>query len=60
MRRIYIAGVGMTAFGRAPDKSVHQLAIEAIGLAVQALEAGTCDIALAVGSEKMNVPDRAG
>lgn len=122
MAKVYIAGVGMTAFGRAPDKSVDQLAIEAVGLAledacceasdvgaayytgstngflqgqyfipgpialrkaglqgipvftvenacasgssafnlaVQTLEAGTCDIALAVGAEKMNIPDKA-
>ena len=31
----------------------------AFNLAVQAIQAGTCDIALAVGAEKMNVPDKA-
>ncbi|RZI96806.1 MAG: thiolase family protein, partial [Haliea sp.] len=31
----------------------------AFHLAVQALRAGSCDIALAVGAEKMNVPDKA-
>jgi len=31
----------------------------AFNLAVQALRAGSCDIALAVGAEKMNVPDKA-
>ncbi|MFO1392832.1 MAG: thiolase family protein [Steroidobacteraceae bacterium] len=122
MARVYVIGVGMTHFGRAPAKSVTQLAGEAIGLAladagcapgevgaafyagatngplqgqtsvpgpialrragfggipvysvenacasgssalnlaVQAVQAGTCDVALAVGAEKMNVPDKA-
>jgi acetyl-CoA acetyltransferase len=31
----------------------------AFNLAVQCLRAGTCDIALAVGAEKMNIPDKA-
>jgi acetyl-CoA acetyltransferase len=31
----------------------------AFNLAVQSLCAGTCDIALAVGAEKMNIPDKA-
>ena len=31
----------------------------ALNLAIQALRAGTCDIALAAGFEKMNVPDKA-
>ncbi|MBF7729200.1 thiolase family protein [Pseudomonas sp. N040] len=31
----------------------------AFNLAVQAIQAGTCEIAIAVGCEKMNVPDKA-
>ncbi|MBN3791612.1 thiolase family protein [Burkholderia sp. Ac-20353] len=31
----------------------------AVHLAVQSLKAGTCDMALAIGAEKMNVPDKA-
>ncbi len=119
---IFVAGVGMTQFGRHLDKQVWELAAEAISLAladagatqsnveqvyygtgtqgalqqqyaipgqvilnriglggipvynienacatgtsafqlaVQAIRAGACDIALAVGSEKMNIEDKA-
>ncbi|HQR24373.1 MAG TPA: thiolase family protein [Steroidobacteraceae bacterium] len=122
MAKVYVIGVGMTPFGRHPEKSVAQLAGEAIAvaladagctredvgaayyagasngplqgqytipgpialrragfggipvysienacasgssafsLAVQALEAGACDVALAVGAEKMNITDKA-
>jgi acetyl-CoA acetyltransferase len=31
----------------------------AFNLAVQSLKAGTCDVALALGAEKMNIPDKA-
>ena len=31
----------------------------AVHLAIQSLKAGVCDVALAVGAEKMNVPDKA-
>jgi len=31
----------------------------ALHLAIQALKAGACDVALAVGAEKMNIPDKA-
>jgi acetyl-CoA acetyltransferase len=31
----------------------------AVNLAVQSLKAGTADVALAIGSEKMNIPDKA-
>jgi acetyl-CoA acetyltransferase len=121
-RDIFIAGVGMTVFGRHLDKAVWQLADEAVGLAlkdagaemsqmelafygtgtqaalqgqfaipgqvafarfgltgipvynvenacatgtsafqlaVQALRAGEAEIAIAVGSEKMNIEDKA-
>lgn len=121
MNDIYIAGVGMTAFGRHLDRSVYDLVAEAVGLALKdadctsaqvesayyatmtagllqgqtaipgpiamrrlgiegipvfsvenacasgssafnlatlALRAGSCDIALAVGVEKMNIADR--
>ncbi|WP_242127217.1 thiolase family protein [Sphingobium sp. Sx8-8] len=121
-RDIFIAGVGMTPFGRHIDKAVWQLAGEAVDLAlkdagaemaqieqafygtgtqpalqgqfaipgqvvftrfgltgipvynvenacatgtsafqlaVQALRAGSCDIAIAVGAEKMNIEDKA-
>lgn len=121
MTRIYIAGVGMTPFGRHIDASVHDLAGAAIdlaitdagakkahigaafyagatsgllhgqtfisgpialrragfqgipvhtvenacasgssafNLAVTALQAGICDVALAVGAEKMNIADK--
>ena len=122
MSRTYVVGVGMTPFGRHPDRSLYDLSGEAIAqalrdagarpadigaafyagatngplqgqttiagpialrragiegipvysienacasgssafsLAVQSIEAGTCDIALAIGAEKMNVPDKA-
>lgn len=122
MTKVYIAGISMTPFGRAPELSVYELVStaidgalndagcsrEAIGaayytgatngtlqgqyfipgpialrrsgiqgipvytvenacasgssafnLAVQSIEAGTCDIALAVGCEKMFVEDKA-
>ena len=122
MANVYIVGTGMTPFGRALEKSVAQLAGEAIALAladagcsrgqvgaafyagatngplqgqtsipgpialrragfggipvysvenacasgssalnlaVQAVQAGSCDVALAVGAEKMNVSDKA-
>lgn len=122
MAKVYVVGVGMTVFGRHPDKSVYDLASEAIesaladagaskadigaayysgttngflqgqscipgpialrragiqgipvysvenacasgssafNLAVQSIEAGTCEIAIAVGAEKMNTGDKA-
>ncbi|MCC6763460.1 MAG: thiolase family protein, partial [Deltaproteobacteria bacterium] len=122
MSQIYIAGIAMTVFGRHPERSVHDLASEAlrgaledargkaadigvafysgmtngtlqgqisipgqvvfarigiegipvynvenacasgssaVNLAVQSLRAGTADVALAIGAEKMNIPDKA-
>jgi acetyl-CoA acetyltransferase len=122
MNEIYVAGIGMTPFGRLLDRSVYDMVGEAVGLAlkdagcgtadlgvafygsmtngsfqgqtaipgpiamrrlgiegipvfsvenacatgssafnlaVQSLKAGSCDIALAVGVEKMNIPDKA-
>ena len=121
MANVYVAGVGMTAFGRHKDKSAYDLGNEAITgalrdagavaadveavyyaaatagslqgqysipgpiaarraglagvpvftvenacasgssafhLAVQAVKAGECDIALALGAEKMNIADK--
>ena len=121
MTQVFVAGVGMTAFGRLLDKSVYDMAGEAIRLAlsdagcpasevgcafyasatagplqgqtaipgpialrragfsgipvfsvenacasgssafhlaVQAVQAGSTDFALAVGAEKMNIPDK--
>jgi acetyl-CoA acetyltransferase len=121
MGDVYVAGVGMTQFGRHPDKQVWELAQEALGLcvadagadlpqieaafysgqtqgalqgqyaipgqvvfariglpsipvynienacasgtsafqlAVQAIRAGQCDVALAIGAEKMNIEDK--
>ena len=122
MNDIYVAGVGMTPFGRLLERTVYDLVGEAVGLALKdagcgtqdigsafygtltnglfqgqtaipgpiamrrlgiegvpvftvenacaagssafnlatlALRAGSCDIALAVGAEKMNIPDKA-
>src|SRR5512139_2944864 len=122
MTPIYVAGIAMTVFGRHPDRSLHDLAGEALtraladagcttrdlgvayysgitngllqgqisipgqvvfskigiegipvynvenacasgssafNLAVQSLKAGTADVALALGAEKMNIPDKA-
>ena len=122
MATIYIAGIAMTVFGRHVERSLHDLAGEALqgalqdagcrpgdigaafytgmtngslqgqisipgqvifskigiegipvynienacasgssgfNLAVQSLKAGTTDVALAIGAEKMNVPDKA-
>jgi acetyl-CoA acetyltransferase len=122
MNSIYIAGIAMTVFGRHPDRTVDDLAREALSgalkdagcsaldigaafysgitngplqgqlsipgqvvfskiglegipvfnvenacasgstavhLAAQALRAGSCDVALALGAEKMNVADKA-
>ena len=122
MSNIYIAGIAMTVFGRHLERSVHDLAGEALegalkdagcaasdigvayysamtqgflqgqisipgqvvfakigiegvpvynienacasgssgfNLAVQSLKAGTTDVALALGAEKMNIPDKA-
>jgi acetyl-CoA acetyltransferase len=122
MNDIYVAGVGMTPFGRLLDRTVYDMVGEAVGLALKdagcasadiaaayyatltngqfqgqtaipgpiamrrlgiegipvftvenacasgtsafnlatlALRAGSCDIALAVGAEKMNIPDKA-
>ncbi len=122
MSEIYIAGVGMTPFGRLLDRSIYDMVGEAVSLAMEdagcatadigsafyatltngqfqgqtaipgpiamrrlgiegipvftvenacasgssafnlatmALRAGSCDIALAVGVEKMNIPDKA-
>jgi acetyl-CoA acetyltransferase len=122
MNNIYVAGVGMTKFGRLLESSVYDMVGEAVGLALQdagcakedigtafyatatngllqgqtsipgpiamrrvgiegipvfsvenacasgssafnlatmALQAGSCDIALAVGAEKMNIADKA-
>lgn len=41
---IYIVGVGMTPFGRQPDKSFRQLAAEAVRLALADARCGTADI----------------
>lgn len=122
MDSIFVAGVGMTPFGRSLDRSIYDLVGEAVdlalrdancsthdlgsafvasvtsgtlqgqtsipgpiamrrcgiegvpvfsvenacasgssalNLAIQALRAGSCNVALAVGFEKMNVPDKA-
>src|SRR5215469_9536089 len=122
MSQIYIAGIAMTVFGRHPERSLADLAGEALSgaladarcalssvqsafysgitngalqgqlsipgqvlfaqlgiegipianvenacasgstavhLAVRSLQAGACDFALALGAEKMNVPDKA-
>src|SRR5207344_2060176 len=122
MTEIYIAGVGMTPFGRLLERNVYDMVGEAVGLALKdagctaadigaafyatltngqfqgqtaipgpiamrrlgiegipvftvenactagssafnlatlALRAGSCDIALAVGAEKMIIPDKA-
>lgn len=122
MSNVYVVGVGMTLFGRHPDKDVYDLASEAIelalkdagvsksdlgaayysgttngflqgqhfipgpialrragiqgipvysvenacasgssafNLAVQSIQAGNCDVALAIGAEKMNIDDKA-
>ena len=122
MTDIYIAGIAMTVFGRHPERSLHELAGEAlqgalkdagcesadlgvafysgmtngplqgqiaipgqvvfsrigieaipiynvenacasgstaVHLALQSLRAGATDIALALGAEKMNIPDKA-
>jgi acetyl-CoA acetyltransferase len=122
MDNVYIAGVGMTPFGKHADKGVYELIAQAVNaavsdagaelrdlqavyygtlthgmlqgqycvpgpiamrrmgvqdipvftvenacasgssalyLAAQALRAGACDIVLAVGAEKMNIPDKA-
>jgi len=122
MDNVYIAGIAMTVFGRHPERSLDDLAGEALGaalkdagcetsdlgvafyagmtngplqgqisipgqvvfskigvegipiynienacasgssafnLAVQSLRAGTTDVALALGAEKMNIPDKA-
>jgi len=121
MNHIYVAGISMTVFGRHPDRTLHDLAGEALqgalkdagcaagdlgvayyagitngplqgqisipgqvvfskigiegipvynvenacasgssafNLAVQSLRAGTTDVALALGAEKMNIPDK--
>lgn len=121
MSNIYIAGIAMTVFGRHPDRSLHDMAGEAlqgalrdancdigalgaayyagmtngplqgqiaipgqvvlskigihsipiynvenacasgstaVHLAVQGLRAGATDVALALGAEKMNIPDK--
>ncbi len=121
MTDIYVAGIAMTVFGRHPERSIDDLAGEALrgavqdagcqvgdigvayysgvtngplqgqisipgqvvfskigiegipvynienacasgssgfNLAVQSLKAGTADVALAIGSEKMNIPDK--
>ena len=121
MKDIYIAGIAMTVFGRHPNRSLEDLAGEAlngalkdagcsvkdlgvayyagmtngplqgqisipgqvvfskigvesipvynvenacasgssaVNLAVQSLRAGSCDVALALGVEKMNIPDK--
>ena len=121
MSTVYIAGIAMTVFGRHPERSLHDLAGEALqgalkdagcqisdlgiayyagmtngplqgqiaipgqvvfskigiseipvynienacasgssafNLAVQSLKAGTTDVALAIGAEKMNIPDK--
>ena len=121
MTDVYVAGIAMTVFGRHPDRSLEDLAGEALSgalkdagcsaadlgvayysgmtngplqgqisipgqvvfskigvegipvynvenacasgssafnLAVQSLKAGTTDVALALGSEKMNIPDK--
>ena len=122
MTRLYIAGIAMTVFGRHPERSLHDLAGEALRgalkdancdsadigaayysgmtngalqgqisvpgqvifskigiegipvfnvenacasgssgfhLALQSLKAGASDVALAIGAEKMNIPDKA-
>ena len=46
MTQIYVAGIAMTVFGRHPDRSLHDLAGEALTRA------------LALGAEKMNIPDK--
>jgi len=122
MESVYIAGIGMTVFGRHPERTLHDLAGEALRaaladagastpdlevafysgmtngslqgqiaipgqvifskigiegvpvfnvenacasgssamhLAAQYIRSGACDVALAIGAEKMNIPDKA-
>ncbi len=43
-RGIYVAGVGMTQFGRHPSKAVWQLAAEAVNLALEDADADPSQI----------------
>ncbi|MGU7770521.1 thiolase family protein [Burkholderia sp. MR1-5-21] len=54
MRRLGIAGIPVFTVENACASGSS-----AFNLAVQALRAGTCDVALAVGAEKMNIADKA-
>jgi acetyl-CoA acyltransferase len=44
MEEIYVVGVGMTQFGKHPDKSVKQMAHEAVSLALQDAQCEVGDI----------------
>lgn len=44
MSNIFVAGVGMTRFGRHPDKSVYDLAGEAVQLALHDAGATAADV----------------
>jgi acetyl-CoA acetyltransferase len=54
MRRLGIEGVPVVTV-----ENACATGSSAFNLATQALRAGSCDIALAVGAEKMNIPDKA-
>src|SRR4029453_13994850 len=44
MNDIFVAGVGMTPFGRMPDKSVYDLAAGAVAMALAAAGADASDV----------------
>lgn len=58
---------GQVVFGKIGVQGIPMFNVEnacasgstAMHLAVQSLKAGSCDVALALGAEKMNVPDKA-
>jgi acetyl-CoA acetyltransferase len=57
--QVVLAKLGIEAIPIANVENACASGSTAVHLAVRTLEAGACDIALAIGAEKMNVPDKA-
>ena len=56
MSDIYVAGIAMTVFGRHPERSLHDLAGEALGGALKDAGCAASDLGVAYYSGMTNGP----